>query len=71
METRGDRNRKDSVVRGTNLHAVLIALPAYGHITPVLQLAKKLVGLGFRITFVNTIHGERMVKSRSTAMEPQ
>jgi hypothetical protein len=38
-----------------------------------LQLAKKLVGLGFRITFVNTIHNnERMMKSRSkAAVQPE
>jgi hypothetical protein len=54
---------------GSSLHAVVIPLPAQGHINPALQLAKQLVGLGFRITFVNTTHGERLVKSRSTALE--
>lgn len=40
-----------------NLHAVIIPYPAQGHVTPCLQLAKKLVALhGFRITFVNTTH---------------
>jgi hypothetical protein len=55
------------------LHAVIVPFPAQGHVTPCLQLAKKLVGLGFRITFVNTIHNnERMMKSRSkAAVQPE
>lgn len=41
----------------SKLHAVVIPCPAQGHVTPALQLAKKLVALhGFRITFVNTTH---------------
>lgn len=40
-----------------DLHAVIIPYPTQGHVTPCLQLAKKLVALhGFRVTFVNTIH---------------
>ncbi|KAG0577784.1 hypothetical protein KC19_5G181600 [Ceratodon purpureus] len=59
------RNGKDTM---KTLHAVIVPFPAQGHVTPALQLAKKLVGLGFRITFVNTIHiHERMMKSRSKA----
>jgi hypothetical protein len=68
METAEGRNGKDE---GTTSHAVLIPHPAHGHVTPSLQLAKKLAGRGFRITFVNTIHGERMARSLSKAMEPQ
>ena len=73
METRDDRHAKEDVVRrSAALHAVLIPLPAQGHIAPAFQLAKRLVGLGFRITFVNTVHNhELIVKARSKAMEPE
>ncbi|KAG0616450.1 hypothetical protein M758_5G116700 [Ceratodon purpureus] len=70
MGTREDRNEKDDVAMA--LHAVVIPLPAQGHIAPAILLAKKLVGLGFRITFVNTTpNHEQMMKSRSKAMEPE
>ncbi|XP_024366402.1 7-deoxyloganetin glucosyltransferase [Physcomitrium patens] len=53
------------------LHAVIVPFPAQGHITPCLQLAKKLVRLGFHITFINTIHNhDRMMKSCSKDREP-
>jgi hypothetical protein len=73
MDTREGSNGKDDVVRGsTALHAVVIPLPSQGHITPALLLAKKLAGLGFRVTFVNTTHNhELMMRSRSKAMEPE
>ncbi|KAG0592454.1 hypothetical protein M758_1G246600 [Ceratodon purpureus] len=65
IEHRNEKVAKD-------LHAVIIPYPAQGHMTPSFQLAKKLVGLGFRITFVNTEHNhDRIMKSRSKAnMEP-
>lgn len=68
METAEGRDGKDE---GTTSHVVVIPQPAHGHVTPSLQLAKKLARLGLRITFVNTIHGERMARSLSKAMEPQ
>ena len=73
METRESRKWKDDGVGdgSPTLHAVFIPHPVPGHVTPALQLAKKLAKLGFRITFVNAVHGERMAKSRSKAMEPQ
>ena len=54
------------------LHAVIVPFPASGHVTPALQLARKLVTLGFRITFVNTIHvHDRMMKSQPLAMQSE
>uniref|UniRef100_A0A0D6QUZ6 Glycosyltransferase n=1 Tax=Araucaria cunninghamii TaxID=56994 RepID=A0A0D6QUZ6_ARACU len=35
-------------------HAILIPLPAQGHVNPMMQLAWKLVSDGFIVTFVNT-----------------
>ncbi|KAL1315314.1 hypothetical protein HN51_042087 [Arachis hypogaea] len=40
-------------------HAVCIAYPAQGHITPMLKLAKLLHNKGFHITFVNTEYNHR------------
>ncbi|KAG0601347.1 hypothetical protein M758_11G103400 [Ceratodon purpureus] len=52
------------------LHAVIVPLAAQGHITPCLQLAKKLVAHGFRITFVNTVQNhERLMRARSKNSE--
>ncbi|KAG0601345.1 hypothetical protein M758_11G103200 [Ceratodon purpureus] len=53
------------------LHAVVIPLPLQGHITPALQLAKKLAALGFRVTFVNTRHNhDRLMQARCKNSEP-
>lgn len=54
---------------GRELHAVMIPYPAQGHITPCLQLAKKLVALhGFRITVVYTTHiHDRFMKLRQSS----
>uniref|UniRef100_A0A0C9QVF0 Glycosyltransferase n=1 Tax=Wollemia nobilis TaxID=56998 RepID=A0A0C9QVF0_9CONI len=35
-------------------HALLIPLPLQGHISPTMQLARKLVSDGFHVTFINT-----------------
>ncbi|KAG0601343.1 hypothetical protein M758_11G103000 [Ceratodon purpureus] len=59
-------HRKGSEGSTEGLHAVIIPLPAQGHITPSLQLAKKLVARGFRITFVNTTQNhDRLMQTRS------
>uniref|UniRef100_A0A0D6QRP3 Glycosyltransferase n=1 Tax=Araucaria cunninghamii TaxID=56994 RepID=A0A0D6QRP3_ARACU len=42
-------------------HAILIPLPAQGHINPMMQLAWKLVADGFLITFVNTEFNHRRI----------
>ncbi|KAH9297573.1 hypothetical protein KI387_029255, partial [Taxus chinensis] len=48
-------------------HALLIPLPAQGHINPMMQLAWKLVSDGFLVTFVNTeLAHNRIIQANST-----
>ena len=66
----------DQSVRGHSndkiMHAVIVPFAAAGHVTPALQLARKLVTLGFRITIVNTTHiHDRMMKSQALAMQSE
>ncbi|GLJ48550.1 hypothetical protein SUGI_1024200 [Cryptomeria japonica] len=46
-------------------HALLIPIPAQGHINPMMHLAWKLISDGFLITFLNTeASHERMIKAK-------
>nr|AFJ52996.1 UDP-glycosyltransferase 1 [Linum usitatissimum] len=46
-------------------HAVLLPLPAQGHVNPFMQLAKLLHSKGFHITFVNTEYNHRrLIRTR-------
>lgn len=48
-------------------HVVIFPFPAQGHITPALQLAKKLASQGLSITFLNThYHISKLMHSHST-----
>ncbi|XP_051217624.1 7-deoxyloganetin glucosyltransferase [Lolium perenne] len=49
-------------------HAVCVPLPAQGHVTPMLKLAKILHCRGFHITFVNSeFNHRRLLRSRGAA----
>ncbi|KAL3504754.1 hypothetical protein ACH5RR_034595 [Cinchona calisaya] len=49
-------------------HAVMIPVPAQGHVNPMLKLAKLLHNRGFHITFVNTdFNHRRLLKSRGAS----
>ncbi|KAJ7968241.1 Glycosyltransferase [Quillaja saponaria] len=55
----------DAILEVVKPHAVLIPLPAQGHINSMLKLAKLLHFKGFHITFVNTeFTHKRLLKSR-------
>ncbi|MCL7050012.1 hypothetical protein MKW94_021565 [Papaver nudicaule] len=46
-------------------HAVFIPVPAQGHVTPMMTLAKLFHSKGFHITFVNTeFNHQRLINSR-------
>jgi hypothetical protein len=46
-------------------HAVCVPLPAQGHVTPMMKLAKVLYCKGFYVTFVNTEYNHRrLIRSR-------
>ncbi|KAF0929003.1 hypothetical protein E2562_011091 [Oryza meyeriana var. granulata] len=46
-------------------HAVCLPLPAQGHVTPMMKLAKVLHCKGFHVTFVNTEYNHRrLIRSR-------
>eukprot|EP01018_Ginkgo_biloba_P036049 Gb_00346 [translate_table: standard] len=52
-------------------HAVIVPLPAQGHVNPMMQLAKKLVEDGFIITFVNTdFNHARIVEAKKKMKSP-
>lgn len=49
-------------------HAVLIPVPAQGHVNPMFKLAKLLHRRGFHITFVNTdFNHRRLLRSRGAS----
>ncbi|VAH32920.1 unnamed protein product [Triticum turgidum subsp. durum] len=49
-------------------HAVCVPLPAQGHVTPMLKLAKILHCRGFHVTFVNSeFNHRRLLRSRGAA----
>lgn len=43
------------------LHALVIPYPTQGHITPMMQFAKKLASKGLTVTFVNTHYRHRQI----------
>eukprot|EP01018_Ginkgo_biloba_P026488 Gb_00587 [translate_table: standard] len=47
--------------RQSILHAVVIPVPAQGHINPLMNLAKLLASRGFFITFINTDWAENLI----------
>ncbi|WVZ74901.1 hypothetical protein U9M48_023017 [Paspalum notatum var. saurae] len=50
---------------GDKPHAVCVPLPAQGHVTPMMKLAKILYCKGFHVTFVNTEYNHRrLIRSR-------
>ncbi|XP_066321916.1 7-deoxyloganetin glucosyltransferase-like [Miscanthus floridulus] len=50
---------------GDKPHAVCVPLPAQGHVTPMMKLAKVLYCKGFHVTFVNTEYNHRrLIRSR-------
>ncbi|EYU34489.1 hypothetical protein ABFS82_10G093100 [Erythranthe guttata] len=53
-------------------HAIMIALPYQGHITPLINLATKLASKGFVITFVHLefIHQMMLSQSRDNTIQP-
>ncbi|KAK6283111.1 PREDICTED: crocetin glucosyltransferase, chloroplastic [Theobroma cacao] len=44
-------------------HFLLVTLPGQGHLNPTLQLAKRLIQAGARVTFATTTSGQRKIKS--------
>uniref|UniRef100_A0ACD5U1Z3 Uncharacterized protein n=1 Tax=Avena sativa TaxID=4498 RepID=A0ACD5U1Z3_AVESA len=53
---------------GEKPHTVCVPLPAQGHVTPMMKLAKILHRKGFHVTFVNTEYNHRrLVRSRGPA----
>jgi UDP:flavonoid glycosyltransferase YjiC (YdhE family) len=44
-------------------HFLLITCPGQGHINPTLQLAKRLIQAGARVTFATTVRGHREIKA--------
>ncbi|XP_043708261.1 phloretin 4'-O-glucosyltransferase-like [Telopea speciosissima] len=46
-------------------HFVVVTFPAQGHINPTLQLAKRLITTGARVTFVTTVSAHRKMSNSS------
>ncbi|XP_029120842.1 UDP-glycosyltransferase 83A1-like [Elaeis guineensis] len=62
----GGRNRIQLVVAMGSRHAIIVPLPAQGHVIPLIALSHSLVAHGFRITFINSeFNHEHVVASLS------
>ncbi|GLJ48525.1 hypothetical protein SUGI_1023820 [Cryptomeria japonica] len=56
-------------VAGEKPHAMLVPFPLQGHISPMMQLAQKLVSHGFIVTFVNNESNHYLIMEAQKKME--